>query len=522
MPLEKPTSTPPTRRPPWPRVVLWLLSALVAYRICLVLFPRVHRPKAHIVETGEAAYGHLYHGAWKALSQALDDARPSVPSIGDLSPTKGIPVETIDEPTAVDAIALAEGALSALQQSHRMFVSNLEGHKLSVIYQRAQQGIVVTAGANDLAVILIQLRLLRRTGSLLPVEVFLLGQDEYEDKVCRETLPRLNAQCKILQEHIDATPLARMPNGSKARRILANEPLHKLLAIFFSTFEDVLLLDPATLVYNNADIVLREEPFLSTGLILWPDFWASTESPRLYSVQDTVPDWRSYGDDMRTVDMGQLLVSKSQHSTTLLLAIYYAYFGEALYDSLLMQSTAGERGSQSIKSAAHYLRTPYYMIRRYVEAVGYPDLDKSTHDFRGVAMLQATPSDDFHRQPKDRQRPLFVRANNPGLHPAHIMDAGVTAFTATTPNAAPASNGLRKTRVKAHRMWQWFSARHASNGWRDPDPERAVWEEIWQVACKDAGDFASWPRNERSSTMQTCDRITRHREALGWGALFDV
>ncbi|UZJ56089.1 hypothetical protein CBS101457_005409 [Exobasidium rhododendri] len=534
-----PSVPKPKWRYNWRKIIVYLLSIIVVHRLFLILFTSAHRPKAHLVESSQQGYGQLYHGSWQALTQALNDARPTISSVGSFVPVAGISVESVEVPTSVDVLELSTINLAAMRKSHKKFVKNINERKLSVIYQRGQQGIVVTAGLDDLPAVLVQLRLLRRTGSLLPVEVFLLTQEDYDLKICRDTLPKLNAQCKILEEHTDAFPLPKMPGTNRERNVVANEPLHKLLALFFTKFEEVLLLDPATLVYNNPDVVVKEEPFLSTGMLIWPDFWASTVSPKLFAIQEAPEEKKTRRDNIRTVDFGQMVLSKSQHSATLLLAIYYTYFGEKLYDSLLQQSLSGERGSQAIKSAARFLEAPYYMIKRHVEAVGYPDMDKSNQGFHGVAMLQAFASDDFHRFPKDRQRPLFLRANNPKLHAGRIMKEGVTSFGGKTqgavvvaaaseaigtslPEVSAVASGLKKIkgpRIVAHRMWEWFSARHVSNGWRDPDPERAVWEEIWKVACKDVRDFNYWPEDD-VMTARTCQRISKHREDMGWSEFF--
>ncbi|PWN31876.1 uncharacterized protein FA14DRAFT_162238 [Meira miltonrushii] len=542
------------------RIIILILSLLVMHRIILLLFDTKPPGKQHIEVQTDRGYGELYKLSWQSLTQALNTARPKVATIGDFKSVPGIPVESVESTTAIDALNVEPHIVSSLQGSHASFTKILkEEDRLSVIYQSGQQGIVVTATLHELPQLLISLRLLRRTRSSLPVEVFLLTQDDYDSKLCREIFPKLDAHCSILEEHLDSSPLPTMPQSRNERKIQAQEPLNKLLAVFFSRFEDVLVLDPSTLVYNNPDIMLKEEPFLSTGLLIWPDFWASTVSPKLFTIQNAPQVKRNRRDNIRTVDFGQMVISKSIHSATLLLSIYYTYFGPNLYDSLQQQSSAGERGSQAIKCAARYLETPYYMMKRQVEAVGFPDLDSDNKGFYGVAMLQAFASDDFHRLPKDRQRPLFIRQNNPTLHPAYVMDRNIAVFKKqpstekveeskakadSDPSkimqkvkaAAPAGDSIKKDQSNPfaipsvaptdadrglhHRMWEWFGGRYMSNGWRDPDPERALWEEVATVACVDYTHFRVWPSRDNKETTENCARINYHRGQLGWKEFF--
>lgn len=558
--VEKMPLTPVRRHRLTPRrAIVFILSILVAYRIILLLFDTKPPTKQHIEFQADRGYGEMYKLSWQSLSQALTDAKPKIATVGDFKSIPGISVESVESTTSIDVINIAPHVISSLQSSHANFAKTLtEGNKLSVIYQSGHQGIVVTATLHELPQLLISLRLLRRTRSSLPVEIFLLTQDDYDSKLCREIFPKLDAHCSILEEHLDSSPLPTMPQSRRERNINAQEPLNKLLAIFFSRFEDVLILDPATLVYNNPDIMLKEEPFLSTGLLIWPDFWASTVSPKLFTIQNAPQVKRNRRDNIRTVDLGQMVISKSIHSATLLLSIYYTYYGPNLYESLQQQSSSGEKGSLAIKCAARYLETPYYMMKKHVEAVGFPDLDSDNKGFYGVAMLQSFASDDFHRLPKDRQRPLFVRQNNPTLHPAYIMDRNIAVFkkqpvieeTKKEEKDDQESNkGMQKVKVAApagepktketsnpfsipsvspteadqglhHRMWEWFGGRWMSNGWRDPDPERALWEEIATIACVDYAHFRVWPSRDGKETAQNCARINYHRGQLGWKEFF--
>ena len=450
----------------------------------------------------ERGYTLLYHESWAKLATALEIARPRMS--GKLKTSRNVPgksaefllEEDEDDDAGEDVVPIDIKSITALGIHHKRFVQSIEEKEIGVVYKHTKRGIVITGGLEDFPRILIQLRLLRRTNSKLPVEVALLEEDDYNQEVCLKLFAPLNARCLILEHLMSHKPLPFVHDRKARRTINSNEPLHKLLAMFFSSFEEVLLLGPDTLVYNKPDSVFSEEPFLSKGLVLWPDFWAATVSPKMSKIQHkTIP---STLDATRTIDLGQMIISKAAGGKALLLAIYYTYYGNGLYDVLLKQSKVGEAGSQAIKAAARFFETDFYMVKRYVEAVGYPDKDESRQSFRGVAMLQALPLEDYHKQHKDRHIPAFIRANNPPLNPLTIMKAGVTSFS--------------KSEDEAHRMWEWFGGRYASNGWRDPDPERALWAEIGEVACR---DLTSVPLFAKAALL-ACPEIDIHREKLGF------
>ena len=491
-------SPPPRHSRRW----LWLLLASAIVLRCVwhsgPWLPSHPSPSLRYSYPPQRTHDALARAAWASLAGALQDARPSVASVA-LGSIRGVSLEEAEGSSdIVDAIRLSPEDLASLQASHARFVDSIESNAMSTVYHPDEQGIVVAADYSTLPAVLVALRLLRRTGSILPVEVFLSSRDDYDRHLCERVLPKLRATCKVLDDYLAAVPLPALPQQG-GRVVEAHEPLHKYLAVFFSTYDHVLFLDASTLVYNNPDSILREEPFLSSGLVLWPDFWRSSVSPHMASIQGAGAT--AVGDDIRTVELGQFALSKAGQSSALLLSIYYACFGPHLYDELQMQTSGGERGSQAIRAASQFFESPHYLVRRPVQAVGYPDADAKDR-FRGVAMLQTFPADDYHRLPLESHRPVFIKANNPTMNAATVMDAGVTHFHASI---APA----------AHRMWEWFSARHLSNGWRDTDPERALWEEMARVACTDSQHIRAWP----SEGTTQCDAITAYREEIGFGSM---
>src|SRR4051794_2048387 len=52
----------------------------------------------------------------------------------------------------------------------------------------------------------------------------------------------------------------------------------------FSSFEEVLFLDSDAFPVQEPEALLDCEPFTTTGLVLWPDFWYMSESPAYFAI----------------------------------------------------------------------------------------------------------------------------------------------------------------------------------------------------------------------------------------------
>jgi hypothetical protein len=112
----------------------------------------------------------------------------------------------------------------------------------------SEYGIVTTGGLALVPVLLVSLRMLRRTGCTLPVEVFLGDRTEYNEvkDVCEKVLPNLNAKCLVISDIYDTAAV--------------DPPDHfqfKVLSILFSNFRHVLFLDADAFPAHDPTPLLR-------------------------------------------------------------------------------------------------------------------------------------------------------------------------------------------------------------------------------------------------------------------------
>ena len=416
---------------------------------------------------------------WETWAQVIDSARPKISALDlkEVAQPAGIEPENERERKPFNlSIGIPEEDVEVLRQSHERLV----GHaNFSRVNEQARHlfsgtGIVTVAGGSYFAPAILSIRMLRKTNSTLPVQVFLRNKAEYEKPICQEVLPALNAECFVIQDHL------RKDNPVKVEHYQL-----KVLAILFSSFESVLYLDSDCMALLDPKELFDSEPFLTTGLVSWPDYWVATEDPVFYKIAG-LPSFPK-GLPARSSEAGQLLISKHIHLTTLLLAAYYNIYGPGIYYPILSQGAAGEGDKETFLAAAVVLEKPTYRVRHRLGTVGYREVDR---EFHGTAMVQYHPADDYASQDSssvDRIRPLFLHANSPKMNIAHLLAAGKVYYQGTDDRL---------------RLWGPKKAMSKMVGY---DIEDIVWGEIVDMACKLDNILKDF-----RGAWQICERAQRH------------
>lgn len=371
-----------------------------------------------------------------------------------------------------DYVPITSTEVEAMRKAHQTLVREVSN--LTLPYQPGTRGIVSTAGGAHLPIFIVSLRMLRRSGSILPVELFLRADEEKGDNfLCQELLPSLNARCVVLDDFF--------PSGL----IKLEKYQYKIFSVLFSSFEEVLLLDADNFPVHNVDHVFRRDPFTSSGLVTWPDFWISSASEKFYKIQDTdVPPTT----ERASTESGQVLVSKKTHSPALLVATYYNYYGPSYYYPLLTQGGPGEGDKETFLAGARAVDAPFYQVSEPVRVLGY----KERGEQHGVAMLQSNPVDDYVALVKPL--PFTVHANFPKMDPNTLFNQD-----------GPAINHLTG---EHHRLWGDKDQTIATFGM---DVERELWDEIRHVACTLGGVFVHWKADApRDWKKGTCELVEEH------------
>ena len=433
---------------------------------------------------------------WDSTSRALVETKPDC----------SLPTEPIQAPLndfaglkkgfdfRPDLLQIPQQDVDKMRDAHARFVAQLPELTQKLPYAAGTRGIVVAASGALLPVFLVSLKMLRRTGSLLPVEVFMESKGNYEKEICEIVLPPMNATCMILSEVLEAVP----------QRLKMSRYQLKALALAFSSFDDVLLLDADNLPVEQPEDFLNSEPFLSKGFVSWPDYvrilwptrhllpkltvskWANTASPKFYeiSLQPIPPT-----SERAASEAGQLLLSKSKQASTLLLILYYNYHGPSHYYKLLSQRPAldgdGETDKETYLAAATTLNASFHAVTTKVETLGYTQV----HDnqFKRAGMVQHNPSDDhgknvLHDAAIGTVRPSFLHANT------YKMDAA-------------AMHDVFNVEIRSQRMWGPAKEMVARFG---RDVEKQVWAETLYTGCHLEHAFGAW-----ANKTHVCKKIGR-------------
>lgn len=298
--------------------------------------------------------------------------------------------------------------ITDLKTSQGKFVSKLHNAP-SETYKGS--GYVFIGGGKFTWLSILSILNLRDTGSELPIELIIPKESQYEENVCEDILPKLGGVCVKLYE--------LMP---KKYIDLIDGYQYKILALIASSFENVIYLDSDNIPISNPDPILVNEPYNSNGLILWPDFWRRRHHPSYYEISGVkVTDKiiRNMIDDVSPGDLyidpaadvskdvpfhdregaipdlstesGQLVINKSTHFKTLMLTLYYNFYGPNQYYPLFGQGGSGEGDKDTFYAAANVVGESVYQVHRGLNAVGrFID-----GDFVGAAMVQYDPVQDY-------------------------------------------------------------------------------------------------------------------------------
>ncbi|ODV63329.1 alpha-mannosyltransferase, partial [Ascoidea rubescens DSM 1968] len=435
---------------------------------------------------------------------AIKLAEPKIPSLSDKykekCPTLGSDHSSkplFTENFLKQFVQLTPHEVESLKKSHSTFLKNTPNSIPKNLKYRGS-GIVYAGGGKFNWLALLSIKSLRRLGSKLPVEILIPTLDDYEIELCTQIFPAYNARCIYLPEVL----------GQKVTKSFQFKGYqYKILAILASSFEKILLLDADNIPVINPDYLFKTDPFISNGLVTWPDFWRRTTSPYFYDVAQIKLGKRvrygytTYGihdpgigakdeQDLAEVPLhdregsipdsstesGQLMVNKKTHFKMLLLSLYYNSYGPDYFYPLLSQGSMGEGDKDTFLAAAVKTGSKFYQVNKFVGVLGY-DNDGT---FQGTSMIQSDPVEDYREANKALKlklqetnskeeivlkpaelKILFVHSNYPKLNPALLKK----------------NKSLLDKNDKRHRHY-------GKNDIEGYDLELKIWEDMKYFICK--------------------------------------
>ncbi|EEH15870.2 hypothetical protein PABG_05957 [Paracoccidioides brasiliensis Pb03] len=423
---------------------------------------------------------------WKNLHNLLESNSPATDPPERLKKAENVLFDPNANYTRPDLFAISEGDVKQLQQVHQRVVQ-----KIKMIIQAWNWCIIEASGALCL---LQDANISRLSGTRFPVEVFIASQEQYDEVVCEQILPTMNAVCIVLSGILGTNVVSRL------------EPFQlKSFAMLFSSFEQLLWLDASCFPIHDAIEIFQSKPFTHVGLVTWPDFWSSDPS-RFFNTIASKPE--PPVSERASTDGGQLLISKKTHAKTLLLASYYNYYGETHFYLLLSQSDVGGSDKETYLAAASVLDEPFYAVNEPIRSIGHRNanghLDSS-------ATVQYSPTEDYKLTNQGINR---VKDANAGPIPhAFVLR---TSYSKMSPVNLfdPSRNGSEEVSLirgpdgKPSRAWT--AEKETIDSLGGPDVEWEYWSHVlWTVCTLEGLQFKDWKDKEG-----TCQQAKEYFDAV--------
>jgi len=326
------------------------------------------------------------------------------------------PYERLTYDKLKDLMEFDDFFLKDLRLKHEILVSKLPTG-ISPYFTDQESGYVLLGSGKFSWYSLLAIQSLRKSGSILPVELIIPLEQDLDLKFCDLISGLYNAQCKTFKEIFQ--------NEHMIQKLNLKGYQLKSLAMIGSSFKNTMYLDSDIFCVENPDYIFESQVFRDFGFITWPDYWRRTSSPllyenlgkeldlrspvrflndfftpvdKIYNLKDpkeqinfhdiggTLPDW--------TTESGILLINKSTHFQALLLSLYYNLNGPTGYYPLLSQGGAGEGDKETWLLSAHILNQTYYQVNRLPDKT-YGTWIKDRNWIIDTCIVQVDPVEDY-------------------------------------------------------------------------------------------------------------------------------
>lgn len=291
-------------------------------------------------------------------------------------------------------LQVSEEEKKVLKESHEKVMKTLPESVVENAF--GGRGISMTGGGMYFPMALAAIRWIREEEPDIPIEVFMSNKDEYEQSYCEDIFPSLNVECLVGEE---------IYGEALSKKIMSAYAL-KPLAILASKFDDIYFMDVDSLPLLKVNSMFDSKIYQDTGYIMSRDYWSRYVSPHFYDIAGITLGGRERGSpeceallqkDRKNAipgpssESGQLIVNKSKHIRSLILAMYYNMYGPKIYYPLLMMGGIGEGDKDTYAAAAVVCKEDYYQNTKGPATLGI-FIDGS---FNGYVMVQPNPVDDY-------------------------------------------------------------------------------------------------------------------------------
>jgi len=216
----------------------------------------------------------------------------------------------------------------------------------------------------------VSVRSLRALGCTLPIEMwYKTSETNVEHPLLRLMVEEFGVYLRVIEDP------------------MATHFYTKLYAIFYSAFDNVLLLDADNFAVRDPNYLFDTQEFVESGAIFWPDFWKPGNT--IFNIHEHSYVWDFFGldyVDMFEQESGQVMINRRMHYKALNVLMYYGFSLPRAHEELRL--VWGDK--DLFRFAWLKSKSSFYMTPRPPGSAGtkHPDYDL----FCGVTMVQHDPS----------------------------------------------------------------------------------------------------------------------------------
>lgn len=246
-------------------------------------------------------------------------------------------------------------------------------------------------------------------------------------------------------------------------------------------------------------------------MVIWPDVWANTVSAHFYHIAG-IPEVPVSA--RIASETGQVLYDKSRHKESLLMSVYYNYYGPSHYYAMLSQGAPGPGDKDTFIQGAMAVDLPFYTVKTPPHPLGRHG-GAGGQGFHMVGMGQKNPVDDYYYAPPTPNH-LHTKENWDDYNAAHGNNAN--SLDPAKPKVFFIHQMLAKLRPGMILRPELHTHKAEDGGWRRMWVEK---EGVTQTFGYDA-EAVLWKILEEASCVdrvepEACETLKEYRKAV-----FDV
>ncbi|KAK9810503.1 hypothetical protein WJX72_011854 [[Myrmecia] bisecta] len=219
----------------------------------------------------------------------------------------------------------------------------------------AGRGIVIMGGGLSYMVpAWVNVHMLRKTGCMLPVEMFFPVR-EFPTPAVEAALGELGVVCRELPHSNFTTNTTYSGTDDLSGFAI------KIGALMLSRFQEVIYLDSDNVPVRDPASLFESVGYQETGAVLWADYWSSSAAPDMELIMDAPRPKYSF-------ESGQMVFDKKRVWDGLLLAALFNMRHKLYFE--LLSNFMGKGDKESFAYGLHALRIPYHVVQHSVGSVG--------------------------------------------------------------------------------------------------------------------------------------------------------